>query len=186
MRVSQIRRRESVPAAAIGDAAASEAQSASLYGNDGFPVRRLGETLTGTERVPSGRANTNGNAYAPSGRANSVANRPGRCRYGVRSLSGFSASAQRVRPMRWLKPSRAAVQLTRSLVRSSAWRRSPPCSSDQPTIVRQSVDPRVNAATATLRYRSTRLSAVTILSRICSWNKRLSPPFSPHDGLPRP
>ncbi len=54
------------------------------YRNDGLSGRCLRETLTGIERVPSGRANTNDNACAPSGRASSVANRPGRCRYGVR------------------------------------------------------------------------------------------------------
>ena len=51
------------------------------YQNDRFSGRRLRETLTGTERAPSGRANTNGNADARSGHASSVANLLGRCRY---------------------------------------------------------------------------------------------------------
>jgi hypothetical protein len=36
-------------------------------------VRRLRETLIGTELAPSGRANTNGNAGAPNGHASSAA-----------------------------------------------------------------------------------------------------------------
>ena len=60
------------------EGAGSSAGDVRMTGSQG---RRLRETLTGTERAPSGRANTNGNAGAPSGHASSAATLLGQCRY---------------------------------------------------------------------------------------------------------